>query len=228
MNDVTFILPLPTGTEPVLFRAADSVGDGLPLLPKALVDQVIDIPANPGVLGDVYADLQLVAARFDLCDRATAEACADTENGRFRLVFQPITQGQAFDLGFHVFYEVPKADIPAIVGALRDLSTQLALPLTSPLQVNPKVGVDAAYTDALRSLLAARCASRSCSTYARRPGTSRRRRARRSPGSPSWTYRSRRRRLRRTTPPPSCASSTPCSPTAKNSRPSGACAPRSN
>lgn len=159
MNDITFIVPLPTGTEPVMLRASDPAGDGQAILPKALVDQVIDIPSNPSAIGDVYADLQLVAARFDLCDRATAEPCADGENARFRLVFQPITQGQAFDLGFHVFYEIPKTDIPVILTALRTLSTQLGLPKTSALQVNPKLGVDAGYTDALRSLLAARCTS---------------------------------------------------------------------
>ncbi|MFO0613492.1 MAG: hypothetical protein U0414_12925 [Polyangiaceae bacterium] len=159
MNDVTFLLPLPKTDAPVLFRASDPVADNQAILPKALVDQVLDTPTNPGAIGNVYPDLELVAVRFDLCDRAKAEPCPDTEDARLRLVFQPIVMQQAFDVGFHVFYEIPKADIPAVLDELRALADSQHLPPATALRVNPLVGVDAAYTAGLRALVEKRCVS---------------------------------------------------------------------
>lgn len=159
MNDVTFVLPLPTGAAPILFRASDPSSDGQPLLPKSLVESARDTPTNPGAIGDVYTDLEVVAARFDLCDRASPEPCKDADDARFRLVFQPILDGQASDVGFHVFYEIPQADIPSVLDALRVLAAKNAIPTASPLQVNTSLGADADYTDGLRSLLASHCTS---------------------------------------------------------------------
>jgi len=127
MNDVTILVPLPqAGAEPVLFTGADLAADGSALVSHSLFDRVVTDVATgkpmPG-LDTTYGKLQLVAVRFDLCDRHLPGPCPDSEDGRMRLVFQPIsTQGSADDVGFHAFYAIPKAEIPAAIRELRALA----------------------------------------------------------------------------------------------------------
>lgn len=159
LNDVTFLLPLPSSADPVLFRASDVATNGEVLLPQALVEQVLTIPDHPNAITVPYDTLQLVGVRFDLCDRAAAGPCPSSEDARFRLVFQPIQDGQAADVGFHVFYTVPKTEVPAIVASLRELAGLRSLPIDSPLQVSSALATDAAYKNKLRALLADACSA---------------------------------------------------------------------
>src|SRR5262249_39576248 len=84
--------------------------------------------------------LQVVAVRFDLCDRIAPGPCPD-ENGRMRLVLQairPMTQPvQTFDAGFHAFYTIPKSDFPALVTELRAMAAIQNAPIATPLQPSP-------------------------------------------------------------------------------------------
>lgn len=114
MNDVTILAPLPTGEAPVLLRGADLADDG-----------------------ETYDQLHLVAVRFDLCDRQQPGVCPDAEDGRMRLVFQPIADQGAFDAGFHAFYAIRNAEIAPAVAALRDLATTVAGPRTGALRPSP-------------------------------------------------------------------------------------------
>jgi hypothetical protein len=157
LNDITWLTPLPAGKTPVLASAADLASDGKPLLSKALVTQVLTTPGMSTIGGDVYDVLHLVAARFDLCDREAAGACKDTDDARFRLVFQPLEGGQFDDFGLHVFYAVPRADVPKVVAALHELAMLQGEPVTAPLHVSKGISAGGAYVTKLKALLATYC-----------------------------------------------------------------------
>lgn len=159
LNDITWLTPLPAAPGAVLAQATDLASDGKPILSKALVTQVLTIPGSVNSLGGAnpYDRLHVVAARFDLCDRAEIGACKDADDARFRLVFQPI-QGASFDdLGFHAFYSVPRAEVPKVVAALRELAALQAEPLTAPLHVSKGISAGGDYVTKLKALLRAHC-----------------------------------------------------------------------
>jgi hypothetical protein len=144
MNDVTILAPLPQSTAtPVLLRATDLADDGTPLVPRALFDQVVrDRDSTTGqplpLLDMPYERLQLVAVRFDLCDRHLPGPCPQAEDARMRLVFQPLSDAPvaAPDVGFHAFYTIANDEIPGAVAALRELA-MIAPPQTGALRVSP-------------------------------------------------------------------------------------------
>jgi hypothetical protein len=152
LNDVSILVPLPSDSAPVLFRAADLSGDGSAFLPIERYAPTIAIPGRPGELGDFYDDLHIVAVRFDLCDRVKPGKCADTADSVLRVVYQPIVGGQAFDFGVHAFYSIPAAATRDVVGRLRELADSGSVS-SSPLQVNARLTSDTAYADGLRDLL---------------------------------------------------------------------------
>ena len=159
MNDVTILAPLPpSSATPVLLRGTDLAHDGTAFVPRVLFDRL----AAGGELGSsavlnaaTYDRLQLVAVRFDLCDRHLPGVCPETEDARMRLVFQPLLpDGQAEDAGFHAFYALRTDEISGAVAALRELS-MLAPPQTGALRVSPALGADnpEAYATKLRAFI---------------------------------------------------------------------------
>ena len=97
MNDVTILAPLPpSGATPVLLRGTDLADDGTALVPRALFDRLVEKNevAGPVLTPATYGRLQLVAVRFDLCDRHLPGVCAEAEDAQMRLVFQPIFTGR--------------------------------------------------------------------------------------------------------------------------------------
>lgn len=157
MNDVSFLLPLPKGSEPVLFRASDAAGDGAPFLPKDLVTRVTTVPDHASDFFITYEHLQITAFRFDVCDRNTATPCNASEDGRLRVVYQPTSSESVSDVGFHVFYAIPRAKLGEAVAGLRELATLQAEPITSPLKVHPMLSKEAEggpYHTKLRAFLA--------------------------------------------------------------------------
>jgi hypothetical protein len=144
MNDVTILAPLPQSiATPVLLRATDLADDGTPLVPRALFDQVVrDRDSTTGqplpLLDMPYERLQLVAVRFDLCDRHLPGPCPSAEDARMRLVFQPLSGAPpaALDVGFHAFYRIGNDEIPDAVAALRELA-MIAPAQSGPLRVSP-------------------------------------------------------------------------------------------
>jgi hypothetical protein len=142
LNDVTMLVPLPSDPSGVtLLRASDKGSDGTELVTKAMYDGLNNVPMRGlTLLEDVYPLLQIVAVRFDLCDRIMPGTCPD-DNGRMRLVLQalrPMTQPvQTFDAGFHAFYTIPKSDFPGLVSELRAMAAIQNVPITTPLQANP-------------------------------------------------------------------------------------------
>lgn len=157
MNDVSILTPLPSDTEPTLFRAGDPAGDGAPFLPEALEKRVTTVADHAAAeLGIDYKMLQMTAVRFDVCDRNTAKPCEATEDGRIRVVFQPVIQNTVLDFGIHVFYTVPRAKLGTLSTELRALAAIQAEPTTSPLKVNPALSreaTDGPYHTKLRSIL---------------------------------------------------------------------------
>jgi hypothetical protein len=145
MNDVTILAPLPAATAtPVLLRGTDLADDGTAFVPRALflrlADVVPSLSSSPILSATAYERLHLIAVRFDLCDRPLPGACPTTDDGRLRLVFQPLFQGgDAQDVGFHAFYAIRNDEIAGAVTALRELA-MLAPPQTGALRVSPALG----------------------------------------------------------------------------------------
>ena len=142
LNDVTILIPLAWDpSDMTLLRASDEASDGTPFVTRAMYDRLNNVPKRGPVvfLDDLYPLLQVVAVRFDLCDRIVPGPCAD-EDGRMRLVLQPQYPKMAvgvIDLGLHAFYTIPKSDFPALVKELRAMAAIQDVPITTPLQPNP-------------------------------------------------------------------------------------------
>ncbi|HEX4423242.1 MAG TPA: hypothetical protein VH165_35270 [Kofleriaceae bacterium] len=160
-NDVSILLPLPADPAvPTLLAVAGpatGAGPGVPLVasgPIAGLDLRGDIgPKN----GQPFAldQLQVVAVRFELCDRQVVGACPDAgEDGRLRLVLQPVyaAGGAAttHDIALHAFYPIPAAELAGVVRELRQLAALADVAPGAPLAVNPGAP---AYLDRLRALV---------------------------------------------------------------------------
>lgn len=145
LNDVTWLLPLPTRDAGSGFPPATS------MIPRASFDRISTTP------GDVVTDLsrlELVGLRFDLCDRPTVAPCAEGSDGVLRLVLQPLfNDASAEDIAFHAFYPIPAADLGPVVDSLRAMARLQAVPRGSSLRVNTALGRDPLYTEALTGLV---------------------------------------------------------------------------
>ena len=130
MNDVSILLPLPQ-------RSANPVLATLPgLVPQDLYQRLV---INPGDVFGMMSDFHVVAIRFDLCDRPTPGACAPGDDGRLRLVFQPMFDSmgsaQANDVALHAFYPIPNAELAGVVDELRAIARARGTDLNAPLGV---------------------------------------------------------------------------------------------
>jgi hypothetical protein len=112
------------------------------------------VASDPIFFPGTYEELQLVGVRFDLCDHEAPGPCPTSGDASLRLVFQPLRDVEgATDTGFHAFYTIHEAEIPAAIQALTELSmirTGVAEPLTvsSPLSL----GIPD-YTEKLRTFV---------------------------------------------------------------------------
>ncbi len=142
MNDVSILVPLPVAIDqPVI--ATEKNGDA-PLLDYLLMTQVVlgrnDIgPKNLDVLQ--YGDFHVVGIRFDVCDHLRPGPCPRDVDGVLRLVLQPmyLDDGVIYshDVAVHVFYPVPRAELPTVLDRLGELAAIQAEPLDSPIKVSP-------------------------------------------------------------------------------------------
>jgi hypothetical protein len=161
LNDATILAPVPATASSALMRATDLMDDGTPLVPRALFDRLNTEPfpeafGNPVVFPEEYDRLQLVAVRFELCDRNLPGPCTGEADGRLRLVLQPFSDNRdGFeDTGFHAFYAIPFAEIAAFVKELRALATIQKAPTKAPLDVSPALAAgNAEYKEKLRALV---------------------------------------------------------------------------
>lgn len=145
LSDVSILLPLPkTTTAPVL---ATMTG----LVPRDLFERLVVAP-NDTI--SQFEEFHIIAVRFDLCDRPAPGVCPTGDDGRLRMVLQPLGQAtgttSANDVALHAFYPIPNAELGAVVDELRRLAALANTPLTAPLRpVAPSV----TYADALRTLV---------------------------------------------------------------------------
>jgi hypothetical protein len=146
LNDVSILLPLPPSTQaPVI----STLGG---LVPSDVFTRVVVMPGDVDVSGGID-EFHLVAIRFDLCDRPTPGACATGDDGRLRLVFQPVFLSgmpQANDVAVHAFYPIPNGELAGVVDELRALAKLSSTPTGAPLRLTAQ---SAAYNDALRALV---------------------------------------------------------------------------
>ncbi|MFT3693176.1 MAG: hypothetical protein QM831_08545 [Kofleriaceae bacterium] len=152
MNDVSVLVPLPADlSAPVVATLFDP-----PLLDDTWMQLAVFTKGDLGSQQDDPYDrnsFQITAVRFDICDRATIGPCAAGTDGRLRLVAQPIviasdgTTIQALDVGVHLFYPIPAADLQTVLTTLRTLRPA---PTATALAISDG---DAAYFARLRTLV---------------------------------------------------------------------------
>jgi hypothetical protein len=130
---------------PVLLRGSDLGQDGAPLVPRDSYDR-LDRPACSGSCAGEHAVLEaldyerlhLVVVRFDLCDRNLPGTCADGDDGRLRLVWQPMRGDAEFaDAGLHAFFAIPNSQLRSAPATLRELAQLQGAPTASALAVSP-------------------------------------------------------------------------------------------
>lgn len=160
MNDVSILVPLPADrATPVIAKLDHAAPSMLPV--NLVVSLAIASEIGPkGGRGDVaYDDFHVVAIRFDPCARDHLGPCTSGEDGRLRLILQPLyllsDKVAGHDIALHAFYRIPQAELPAVVDELRELAAIQNAPLDAPLQQSPALVADpdGAYADALRSLV---------------------------------------------------------------------------
>lgn len=163
MNDVTFLVPLPGALDPPVLAALGDPGE--PMISRGLFAAVVSArsdlaPKNGEAFG--YDDVHVVALRFDPCARTAGPDCRDGEDGRLRLVLQPLyrsadgTTTLAHDIALHAFYPIPADELPGAIDELRALARIQGAP-DAPLSVSPALAAaapDPAYIARLRALIA--------------------------------------------------------------------------
>lgn len=140
MNDVTMLLPLPADpATPTLLKLdfdRDTMVDRGTFVSFVIASDLA--PKNDAQL--VTGDYHMVAVRFDLCDR-TRDPCTRGADGRLRLVLQAVytREGVTFahDIGVHLLFRIPSAELPGVVDELRRLAARQDAPLDAPLMVSP-------------------------------------------------------------------------------------------
>jgi hypothetical protein len=154
MNDLSMLLPLPTDASTPVLSQVD---------PLVQTDWFQDFIIGRGDLGPrngtTYTDeqFQVVALRFDVCDRSTIGPCPANVDGRLRLIVQPVQDVNGaittVDVAGHLFYPIPAADLASVVDQLRDLAALQDVD-SDPLEVLPAAD-NAEYMTKLKALVLA-------------------------------------------------------------------------
>lgn len=169
MNDVTILVPLPAEPRSISLLGIAESGEraAAPLISRAVYDRLVATPADiaPKIGGPVaFEDFQVVAVRFDLCDRHNAVPCRAGDEAVFRLVLQPLYTGggevRAHDIALHAFYPIAAAEVSDVVAELRALAQLAPISVDAPLAVSAALSsppappaASAAYRERLRALL---------------------------------------------------------------------------
>lgn len=163
LNDVSFLLPLPTpGHEDTLLGLADG------LLPRALYDG-LGVLVEGVDAGQTYRQLRVVSIRVDPCFPGSTPPAAAVCVKQVRLVAQPVHPGDA-DAGFqevtddatvHLFYGLSDADFTEVHRGLWGLKDQAGSRTDhQPLDIHPllaREGLTGSYAVALKALVQQHC-----------------------------------------------------------------------
>jgi len=122
MNDVTMLLGEDAEVfSPLLAKMSGVNGSG-DFVPR---DIYARIATSHGDIGNGYDEYEILALRFDLCDRVAPVPCPDGADGSLRVVFQPtapVNIVTVADVGLHAFYRLPAIDLPVVVSQLRTIA----------------------------------------------------------------------------------------------------------
>ncbi len=154
-NDVSVLLPLPTGPGQDLYLRPTSAGRGGPLLPEAEFDRIGRSLTNVVEDAVEYDALRVLAVRFDPCFQVTLETACQPQ---VRLVFQFLAEGGLTNDGaIHALYNVPLGELTSLVAELRGIALQAPENTGQPtLDVSPALraqGMDGDYARGLHALI---------------------------------------------------------------------------
>jgi len=154
MSDLSILLPLPGDASVPVLSQVD------PLVQADWFQNFIltrgDLGPKNGT-GFTYDQFQVVALRFDVCDRSIVGPCPPDVDGRLRLIVQPIQTiagtVQTVDVASHLFYPIPAADLPDVIDQLRALAA-IQDASDDPLEVSPALAAgNAQYLAQLEALV---------------------------------------------------------------------------
>jgi hypothetical protein len=137
MNDISMFMPL-LNASPDVGTMADLVkpdGSHVALVPQALFSRLVTAHHD---LNYDYADFEIFAIRFDLCDRVTPGPCPEGADASLRIVFQPFLRSitDVSDVGAHAIYAVPPAELPAVINQLRVIARLSEMPTAGSLRAH--------------------------------------------------------------------------------------------
>lgn len=157
LNDVSFLLPLPSAGRLATLPAADAT-----LFPKPLADALpalVEAQDRAAVLNE----LRIVSIRVDPCFPSAAEnpSCVH----QVRLVAQPVIETNSAvttrDTAVHLFYTLDAATFRSIVGrTLTKLADEYGTLTEGPLDVHPVIrrqGLDGPYFGKLQTMVTQAC-----------------------------------------------------------------------
>lgn len=163
LNDVSFLLPLPsTGREASLLGLAADGAKG-PLLPRRLYDG-LPLLVEGQDAGVLYEQLRVVSVRVDPCFPGTAPPEPPRCVKQVRLVAQPLHVKDGLvtthDATVHLFYSLDDATFAAAVKTLFELDGASGGLTDGPLDVHPVVrrqGLDGPYHGKLKAMVLEAC-----------------------------------------------------------------------
>lgn len=162
LNDVSWLVPLPTASTLDAMLPLDAAGPKGALLPRALYD------ALPGLVEQepadlLYAKYRVVSARVDPCFPASASGGCVRQ---LRLVAQPVVVDAQFqftteDGAIHLLYALDDAGWAEVLTAVKQLKTLAGAETDGqPLDVHPvmkREGLRGAYATALHAMVTRQC-----------------------------------------------------------------------
>lgn len=161
LNDVSWLLPLPSPAQHSQLLGFTAAGSKGPLLPRRHYDALPGLVTNQDA-ATLFSKFRVISARLDPCfPREPASGCIK----QLRLVAQPVVvkdfKTSTEDATIHLFYELTDAELEDAKASVRQLR-QLAAGATDgkPLDVHPVMraeGLTGPYASALHAMLTRLC-----------------------------------------------------------------------
>lgn len=172
LNDVSFLLPLPTVNREASLLGMTADGAMGPLLPRRLYDG-LPVLVEGESADQLYGELRVVSVRIDPCFPGSTPPAAPSCVKQLRLVAQPLfTKDGAVttrDATVHLFYALPDATFAQAVKTLFVLDDAAGDMTNGPLDVHPVIrrqGLDGPYHGKLKQLVLDACGSATLSRVA--------------------------------------------------------------
>ncbi len=163
LNDVSFLMPLPTPTRLDSLLSMSSEGALGPLLPKRLYDG-LPLLVEGKEKDSLFSELKVVSVRVDPCFPGSAPPAPPSCIKQVRLVAQPVVVENGAvttrDATVHLFYSLVAVRFEAVVQRLFELDAMAGDVTSGALDVNPMLrrqGLDGPYGAAVRSLVLEAC-----------------------------------------------------------------------